>query len=360
MKVLFIARNNLYSYPGGDTVQIINTAKFLKKCKVDVDILLSNEKVRYDSYDILHFFNIIDPEDILGHILKSNKPFVVSTIYVDYSEYDKNHRRGFVGLLAKWIPKTSVEYLKTLAKYIIKGEKISTSYFFIKGHKKSIQYILKRASCILPNSISEYKRLVNDFGIECSFLIVPNAIDKELFNGNNIINDRKENLVLCIARIEGIKNQLNLIKAISNTSVQLLLIGRESANQKRYVSQCKLAAGHNVTFLPFVSQTELIKYYKQAKVHVLPSWFETTGLSSLEAAAMGCNIVVTDKGDVREYFGDLAYYCEPDSPDSIALAIQSALQNEVNGALQEKVHKEYTWEKAAEQTLAAYKKVLKK
>ncbi len=139
-----------------------------------------------------------------------------------------------------------------------------------------------------------------------------------------------------------------------------MLVGKASPNQKKYFDECRKIAKDNIEFKGYVSQEELYSLYSKAKVHVLPSWFETTGLSSLEAAAMGCNIVVTDKGDVREYFGDLAYYCEPDSPDSIAVAIQSALQNEVNKKLQEKVFKEYTWEKAAEQTLAAYKKVLKK
>ncbi|MES2656016.1 MAG: glycosyltransferase family 4 protein [Bacteroidota bacterium] len=355
MKVLFLARHDLYINIGGDTIQVDATAKYLRLLGVTIDIKLSTDVIDYAAYQLIHFFNIIDPEDILGHVLKSNKPYVVSTIYVDYSEYDKNHRQGLVGLLAKWIPTASIEYLKTLAKYILKGEKVSTPYFFVKGHKNSIQYILKHAKCLLPNSLSEYKRLARDFGSEYPFEVIPNAIDKSIFVADN--NTERENLVLCVARLEGRKNQLNLIKALSNTNIQLLLIGKESTNQKGYVNQCRLIAGNNVTFLPFVSQSELLKYYKKAKVHVLPSWFETTGLSSLEAAAMGCNIVVADKGDVREYFGDLAYYCEPDKPESIAAAVNAALNNPVSKQLQEKVCTAYTWEKAAEQTLKAYKRV---
>ncbi len=61
----------------------------------------------------------------------------------------------------------------------------------------------------------------------------------------------------------------------------------------------------------------------------MPSWFETTGLSSLEAAAMGCNIVITRKGDAYEYFGDYAYYCDPESPDSIFKAIEKAASNSI-------------------------------
>ena len=136
------------------------------------------------------------------------------------------------------------------------------------------------------------------------------------------------------------------------------MIGNFSVNQKYYSNACKQEAGSTIEFVPFLTQTELTNYYKMAKVHVLPSWFETAGLATMEAAALGCNIVIADKGDVREYFGDLAFYCEPDNPDSIAEAIKLALKSPVNKALQEKVLNDYTWEKAAEQTYSAYKKVL--
>ena len=48
---------------------------------------------------------------------------------------------------------------------------------------------------------------------------------------------------------------------------------------------------------------------------------ETPGLSSLEAAAMGKNIVVTTKGDTYDYFEDYAFYCEPDDIESIKNAL---------------------------------------
>jgi len=359
LKVAFIARPNLYSDPGGDTIQIVNTAKFLAKLGVEVDIFLSTQTINYNNYDLVHFFNVITCEDLLGHALKCKVPYLLSTIYVNYREYDKYHRKDLIGLMSKFLASHQIEYLKTLAKFLFKGEKVSTMYYFIKGHKSSIKYLLKNAACILPNSNSEYKRVVKDFGVICPKQIVTYAIDKSIFSAPDLLDTKKEDLVLCVGRVEGRKNQLNLIKAANSKKTALKLIGNLSVNQKSYVNACKVEAGSTIEFVPFITQTELTNYYKRAKVHVLPSWFETAGLATMEAAAMGCNIVIADKGDVREYFGDLAYYCEPENPDSIAIAIELALRNPVNSALQEKVFNEYTWEKAAEQTLAAYKKVLK-
>ena len=102
----------------------------------------------------------------------------------------------------------------------------------------------------------------------------------------------------------------------------------------------------------------MIDYYKKAKVHVLPSWHETCGLSSLEAAAMGCNIVITDKGFTREYFGENAFYCNPASPESIFNAVEQAAQAGYNSVLQQKILHHYTWQQAAASTLKAYQNIL--
>jgi glycosyltransferase involved in cell wall biosynthesis len=85
---------------------------------------------------------------------------------------------------------------------------------------------------------------------------------------------------------------------------------------------------------------------------------ETPGLSSLEAAAMGCNIVATKKGDPYDYFGDYAFYCEPDNIESIKNAIDQAFTAKVNPELKKRVLENYIWEKTAEQTLKGYQMAL--
>jgi glycosyltransferase involved in cell wall biosynthesis len=178
-----------------------------------------------------------------------------------------------------------------------------------------------------------------------------------LFQQSGHPAERQNDLVICVGRIEGRKNQLNLIRAINGTGYRLLIIGSPSANQTNYYRACLSAAGPNVSFIAGISQEELIVHYATARVHVLPSWFETTGLSSLEAAAMGCMLVITDKGDTREYFGDHAFYCDPASPASILAAVKRAAAAEPDGALQRKILSEYTWAQTALLTADAYRKL---
>ncbi|MES2688976.1 MAG: glycosyltransferase family 4 protein, partial [Bacteroidota bacterium] len=356
MEVLFIARPNLFTEPGGDTTQLLSTAKYLEKLGVHVDFGITASGIDYNRYDLIHFFNIIDPEDILGHLLKTGKPSVLSSIYVNYREFDKLYRTGLVGCLSRFLPYHTIEYLKTLLKFLLKGEKVSSYRYFLWGNKKSIRYILKRVGHILPNSESELGRLKKSFGKLPPATVVVNAIDRDIFFDRDKQPHVKEG-VLCVARIEGNKNQLNLIRAFRKLPYRLTIVGKASANQKKYYDQCRKEAGDNVLFIDQMSQNELVGYYRQAKVHVLPSWFETTGLSSLEAAAMGCNIVVTDKGDVKEYFGAFAFYCDPADSNSIADAVTKAMEQATNPLLSEYVLNNYIWEKTATQTLAAYKKV---
>src|SRR5476651_902369 len=111
MKVAIIARSTLFTVPGGDTVQAVQTAQQLCVIGVDTEIRLSNDFIDYSAYNLLHFFNITRPADMLFHIKKAKKPFVVSTILSDYSEYDKHHRRGSMGILFNNFSSDSIEYL---------------------------------------------------------------------------------------------------------------------------------------------------------------------------------------------------------------------------------------------------------
>jgi len=358
MKILFVSRATLFSNPGGDTIQITQTAKCLNKLRVEVEIKLTNEEIQYSNYDLVHFFNIIRPADILKHSANLRKPYVVSTIFVDYSEFEMRNPGGIRRLMSRLVSADMMEYAKVAARAIRNYERIGSAYYIFRGHKNSIKKVISNAAMLLPNSESEYRRLKSRYEVEAAHVVVPNGIDASLFRIETPPRARNLQQVLCVARIEPLKNQLNLIKAIRNTNFRLLVIGNASANHQEYFEECKSAASENVVFIDYLPQNELLKYYNESQVHVLPSWFETTGLSSLEAAACGCNVVITAKGDTKEYFSEFAYYCDPASPESILNAVKLASAKAVDLAFSQYVIEHYTWDIAANKTLAAYNQVL--
>jgi len=360
VNILFISRATLYKDKGGDTVQLLNTAAYLEKLGIKISIRLCNEKIDYAPFDLIHFFNIIRPADILVHAERSRRPYVISTIYVDYSEYEKKNRGGLAGLAFRLFSPDLIEYAKVIARLVVNGEKINSLSYLALGQKAAIRKLIRNSAMLLPNSHSEYARLKKNYTTGHPYKVIPNAIDPSLFKRTPADAPRNDHLIICVGRIEGRKNQLNLIRALNGTKYELAIIGSPSANQTAYYQACRKVAGPNISFISNIPQETLIGYYSKAKVHVLPSWFETTGLSSLEAAAMGCNIVVTDKGDTREYFENYAYYCDPASPESIFSAVEAAAAADFNPALREKIFTQYTWSETAKKTLEAYREISSK
>ena len=360
------SRTSLFNVSGGDTIQILKTRDCLNKIGIEVNISTELEP-NLDGYDLVHLFNLIRPQEVYlqaRNAKKHNKKVVLSPIYVDYTEYDKKERYGFTRLIFKNLSKGQIEYLKVLAR-AIKNKELhkGTITLLLNGYLKLQKKILYMTDILLPNSHSEIERIEKNFNLKSiNYSVIPNAIDVSKFNFGKTNVDKEikkfSGCVLCVSRIEGIKSQLNLVKAVRGLPLKLILIGKPAPNHLKYYQKVKKEADNNVIFLDYISHEKLPQYYKIAKVHALPSWFETTGLSSLEAGAMGCNLVISDKGDTREYFKDFAYYCDPESVESIRKAVIQAYENPINPKLKEHIMKNFNWEKTAEKTLDAYQKVL--
>lgn len=359
MKVAFISRATLYTSPGGDTKQLDLTAHNLRELGVQVDVYLAYEEIDYSKYDLLHFFNIIRPADILKHVQRSGKPYVVSTIFVEYGTV-KQEIGTAQRILKKIFSDDGLEYIKAIARAIKNGEKIVSPAYFLKGHRASVRYVANNAAILLPNSESEYRRFEKKYNISRPYHVIPNGINTELTGKQYPHSDKYDNAILCMGRIEARKNQLRLIKALNNTQYKLYIHGKPSPNAMAYYEQCKEVAADNIFIEGHIGDEELFTAYSNAKVHVLPSYFETTGLSSLEAAVMGCNIVVTDKGDTRDYFKDDAWYCNPDEASSIKQAVDEAFNAPYSENFRKRILDNYTWKRAGEETYKAYQQVLNK
>jgi glycosyltransferase involved in cell wall biosynthesis len=158
--------------------------------------------------------------------------------------------------------------------------------------------------------------------------------------------------------VEPRKNQLGLIRALQGTGIPLTIAGVNHPHHPDYAGAVHASAGRHVRVVGEVTHEELVELYGQARVHAIPSEFETTGLVSLEASICGCNIVTTDAGYAREYFGDLAWYCSPHDPAGIRQAVSEALAAPPRLELRERVLNKFTWEQTAAATLAAYNDLL--
>jgi glycosyltransferase involved in cell wall biosynthesis len=369
MKVLFQSRTNLYSAPGGDLVQMLKTKEFLEKKGVIIDISLQFDE-NLQNYDIVHVFNLMEPQEIYLYVenaKKQNKPVALSTIYGLYTEFERKARGGLFQMVANVLSPYQIGYIKTFVRHYKEKRMHKGVHLMLrKGYYGLMKEIANNTDVFLPNSESEMHRVAHEFKLkDYNYVNVSNAVDISIFDKKHEENkqnpfEKYSGCVLCAARIEGRKSTLNLIRAIKKTPYQLVLVGKESHNQKSYIDAVHNEANEQVHFLGILPHDQLADLYAVAKVHALVSWMETPGLSSLEAAVMDCNLVITRKGDTYDYFADDAFYCEPDDVDSIKDAIIKAYDAPLNQNLKQRILDNYTWENTANQTFDAYQLALKK
>ncbi|MDR7295814.1 glycosyltransferase involved in cell wall biosynthesis [Pelomonas aquatica] len=367
MKILFQSRFNLFTAPGGDTVQLMKTAEYLRRLGVEVDIGTVDEP-DLAGYDLVHLFNLMRAEDVYFQALNARRqgvPVALSTIYGLYTEFERKARGGWAGVASRRLSAWNIERLKIVAKGV-KNRNMSKGAWLVAllGYHRQVERLAELVDVFLPNSHGEMGRVHQDYPVSRSrpFEVVPNAVDVEVFDPARVKArpeiERLRGCVVSAARIEGRKCQVELVRAMKDLPVDLVLIGKPAMNDIGYYNAVQREAGSRVHFVGQIDHAQLAEYLSVAKAHALISWMETPGLSSLEAGAMGCNLVITAKGDTRDYFGDGAFYADPESVPSIRAALEQALSAPAPEALQRRIRDEYTWEKAAAATLRGYEAAL--
>ena len=116
--------------------------------------------------------------------------------------------------------------------------------------------------------------------------------------------------------------------------------------------------GRRVDVRSYVSESDLDSLYASAAVFVFLSEYEGFGLTPLEALSARVPIVVLDTPVAREIYGDAAWFVPPETDVRSATAAIRALLEDAAArerilAAAPAVLARYSWDAAAEQTLAA-------
>jgi len=125
----------------------------------------------------------------------------------------------------------------------------------------------------------------------------------------------------------------------------------------------KLGIGHRINFTGRIDHREFVQQYARAAVAVVPSVYEGFGLPAGEAMACGVPVISTTGGALPEVVGEAGVLVQPANSAALAGAIRELLNNplrakELGMAGYRRVQKHFTWEKAAEKTVTAYREVI--
>ena len=111
MHIVLLARKTLYTQPGGDTVQVEETASALRRCGHEASIVLAGDALPRKA-NVLHGFNLGRPADLLPYFRSFKGKKILSSIYVDYSLADQQR----FSVLYSLVGKHGLEYVKTIAR----------------------------------------------------------------------------------------------------------------------------------------------------------------------------------------------------------------------------------------------------
>ncbi len=174
--------------------------------------------------------------------------------------------------------------------------------------------------------------------------------------------------ILFVGSIEPRKNLPTLLRAFGRlrakykSSATLAIASNHSwlvAELDQVINEQKL--GDAVRFLGGVPNEELVYLYNAAQVLVMPSLYEGFGLPPLEAMACGTPVIASNVSSLPEVLGDAGMLFNPEDVEGLTVALWRVLSDEnlrremrAKGLKRARI---FSWERAARETLAVYRKV---
>lgn len=137
----------------------------------------------------------------------------------------------------------------------------------------------------------------------------------------------------------------------------LIIVGLEGNYSQRLLQLVEaLGLRERVHSSGWIARAELLTHFRFAEALVFPSTFEGFGMPVLEAMAAGVPVACSDIAPLRELAGAAAVYFDPYSRESIAGAVREMLADAELRRRSVELGREnaanFTWPRAAEQTLA--------
>jgi len=232
---------------------------------------------------------------------------------------------------------------------------------------------IKSASHIFAISQSTKNDIIKAYGIaEDKITVTYPGYDNNKFKIENVkfkIEEAKKKYgikgeyILFLSTLKPSKNIEGLLEAFSQLTrmnpVKLVIAGKKGWLYETIFEKVKqLNLEEKTVFTDFVAEEDMPGLMRSAKVFVLPSFWEGFGIPVVEAMACGVPIVVSDRGSLPEIVNKAGIIVNPDSPESIAKGIESAIKNsaELKKAGLENV-KRFSWKECAEITLEKLKEV---
>jgi len=248
----------------------------------DLNIIPIYSLINKSKYNILNFFKSLFISKKLSKIISN--PTYLKT----------NQLNGcWVAMLIKFYTKTPL-YIRTgynLFEFSIRDKKGII--------KKLFYYFLTQLGLFYSDAYSvtsnSDKLFLKKYFITKNIIVIPNwVIDVK----KNDFNNRNVNKLLGVGRLESQKNFKSIINVLSNTEIELDIVGEGS--EKEGLKNIANSFFTNVNFLGKLDYKDLNQLYLNYKIFILPSLFEGNPKVVLEAMSKGALVIARKNKNISE------------------------------------------------------------
>lgn len=238
-------------------------------------------------------------------------------------------------------------------------------YSFI-GMQKRVARTLSRIITVSKSAMHDISR---DFNIPLRrFRVIPNGIDTDLFHPIPGIKREKNRIIVTCSAETPLKGLHYLLEAVAEISairkIKLIVVGtlRKNGDIERLVT--KLGIKECVTFTGFIENDTFVKHYAKAFLAIVPSVYEGFGFPAGEAMACGLPVISTTGGALPEVVGNAGILVPPADSKALVKAILTLMDHpeqaeQMGRAGLDRVRNHFTWKKAAEMTVEAYRETIR-
>ena len=137
-----------------------------------------------------------------------------------------------------------------------------------------------------------------------------------------------EKFLLNVGTIEPRKNLLNIVKALKDSKIPLVVVGTKKPKYFKLIDREIVKNKIEVQFLSGVSMEELAGIYKLAEIFIYPSFFEGFGIPVIEALFSETVVITSNTSCLPEAGGPDSVYVNPENVDDISAKINFLWDNE--------------------------------
>ncbi len=239
-----------------------------------------------------------------------------------------------LGELALWMIRPQVKFVVTYHSDIVRQRLLSSALGWLHA------WTLGHAAAIAVSSpnIAATSRVLKPFKEKCT--VIPFGADTERFNPESgdpgsiqrIHATYGKRIILFVGRLVYYKGVEYLIQAMQGVDARLLIIGEGPLRQSLEREAVMYNVQNAVTFLPSLTQDELVNFYRASSVFVLPSVYrsEAFGIAIIEAMACGLPVISTDLGTGTSFAnqdGVTGYVVPPRDSGAINRALKKLLSD---------------------------------